>query len=750
MKTGAWLWGAALSAHMVLAGCGGGGGGGSVPPPAPPPTGKSPSSIVASAEPAPPTACPTGGITVRSGIDTNGNGVLDVAEVTSTQYVCNGTSGANGGNGTNGTNGVNGLNVLLTTTLEPSGANCASGGTKISGGQDINLNGVLESAEVTSTAYVCNGSNGTSGSNGSNGTNGINGANGSNGLNSLMSIVLEPAGTNCPNAGLKLTTGLDANGNNVLDAAEVSTTSYMCNSANGGTNGFNSITASIREPAGANCPNGGIRIGSGLDANRNNILDVGEVTTTSYVCNGLNGTNGANGTNGTNGTNGLTSLSMTVSEPAGANCTFGGLKLTSGLDINANNVLDASEITSTNYVCNGGTGSGMQWITVTSSSQLMTSNTGYLANNDVTQVILTLPAAPVIGDTIEVTGVGKAGWKIAQNINQTIMTKNLSPEAGVTWSPRNITGSWSAMSSSADGMRLVAATGFTSGHFSISSDAGSTWTTNSTVTGDWSGLASSADGSKLVATMRGGQIYTSTDFGANWVARDVARAWEAVASSTDGTKLVAVVNGGQLFTSTNSGVTWVPRDVARTWHAVASNWDGSKLVAAVSNGQIYTSTDSGVNWTARDAGRLWSAVASSEDGVTLFAGTSNGLMYTSTDSGVTWTPRDSVRFWTSIACSVDGKQVVASTNGNLYTSNDFGASWTPRDSARDWRKVTSSADGSRLAAAVFGVQIYTSQPSTTPGVNGSIAAGQYDAIKLQYIGADTFTVLSHEGNLVVQ
>jgi hypothetical protein len=117
---------------------------------------------------------------------------------------------------------------------------------------------------------------------------------------------------------------------------------------------------------------------------------------------------------------------------------------------------------------------------------------------------------------------------------------------------------------------------------------------------------------------------------------------------------------------------------------------------------------------------------------------------------VTWIGRDAPRFWRSIACSADGSRVVAATNGNLYTSTDSGVTWTPRDVARDWRVVTSSADGSRLAAAEWTGAVYTSQPSTTPGIAGSIAGVQYDAIKLQYIGANTFTILSHEGNLTVQ
>ena len=45
---------------------------------------------------APASVCPTGGITVETGVDTNGNGILDPSEVQNTQYVCNGANGTSG------------------------------------------------------------------------------------------------------------------------------------------------------------------------------------------------------------------------------------------------------------------------------------------------------------------------------------------------------------------------------------------------------------------------------------------------------------------------------------------------------------------------------------------------------------------------------------------------------------------------------------------------------------------------------
>ena len=70
-----------------------------------------------------------------------------------------GPIGLTGAVGATGPQGSNGLTALIKTTTEPSGANCATGGTKIETGLDANNNGVLDIAEVNAsqTTYVCNG-----------------------------------------------------------------------------------------------------------------------------------------------------------------------------------------------------------------------------------------------------------------------------------------------------------------------------------------------------------------------------------------------------------------------------------------------------------------------------------------------------------------------------------------------------------------------------------------------------------------
>ena len=70
---------------------------------------------------------------------------------------------------------------------------------------------------------------------------------------------------------------------------------------------------------------------------------------------GATGPIGLTGPAGTAGTNGLNALIITTIEPAGANCTNGGIKIESGIDQNSNGVLDLLEINNSEmqYICNG-------------------------------------------------------------------------------------------------------------------------------------------------------------------------------------------------------------------------------------------------------------------------------------------------------------------------------------------------------------------------------------------------------------
>ena len=201
-----------------------------------------------SAEP-PGLNCGNGGVRIDIGLDTNSNGVLDTDESLTTNYICD---------------GLDGLVSLTDVIVEPIGSNCPSGGFRINSGLDVNSNGSLEENEISANAFLCNGLNGG---------------------NTLIRTINEPIGANCSNGGIKFDSGIDLNANNVLDEDEITSSAFLCNGENGNLSLINISDVLVN----TDCPNGGLILDSGLDTNGNGILDESEILSTRNVCNGLDG-----------------------------------------------------------------------------------------------------------------------------------------------------------------------------------------------------------------------------------------------------------------------------------------------------------------------------------------------------------------------------------------------------------------------------------------------------------------------------
>ena len=602
--------------------------------------------------------------------------------------------------------------TLVRVAPEPAGTHCAAGGTRVQSGPDADANGQLADAEVTSTQYVCNG---------------VDGSAGAQGPSMLVRVQAEAAGANCARGGSAVLAGLDANGNGALDASEASSIAYVCNGANGtdGTNGSNGSNGS-NGPAGPTGPTGPAG-------------PSGPTGPTGPT--GPSGPAGPTGPSGPTGASGFDALVAVVAEPAGANCGYGGQRVQSGQDANRNGVLDAGEVAATSYVCSAAP-ADTRWVEVTGTAAQAVPNTGYLANSSST-VVITLPATPVIGDWIKVTGVGTGGWTIAQNAGQRISTMGLPGGNLIAWAAQTPTGSWTGTAVSADGTRQVATSA--SGELYTSTDSGAHWTLR--LTGQpWSGVSTSSDGMKILASVNGGALYLSTDGGANWSTDGSARAWSAVASSADGVRLAATAYLGQIWTSSDSGASWTARDSNRAWRTISASADGRVLVAGTNGAQLYVSTDYGVTWTARASAQFWWSTAASSDGKRLYATVDTGAIWRSDDFGTTWEAVATSRDWRGIATSSDGRYVVAATSGGtLYESPDGGQSWRSTADAGAWTTVASSANGVTLLAGKSGAALYggVRRSSTTPGVTGSLSGGQADALHLQYVGGGVFMPISY-------
>jgi len=334
-----------------------------------------------------------------------------------------------------------------------------------------------------------------------------------------------------------------------------------------------------------------------------------------------------------------------------------------------------------------------------------------------------------------------------------------------TWTQTSApSNNWVSVASSADGCKLVAAASassesvttspggrslttnyfYSDGLIYISTNSGADWIQSGAPSNNWSAVASSTDGTKLVAAASGDFIYTSTNSGFDWnVTSAPSNSWAAVASSADGTKLFAAANGDGIYFSTNSGLDWTESDAPITnWNSISCSADGTKEIAA-NGSQVWISEDSGATWTQTDLpSENWTAVCSSADGQRLFAGASSGPNGTSTNSGTSWTTNNYFSAFFAMQSSADGNKLFAAVlnvfgGGRVFPgiciSTNLGMDWI-QETNLSASALASSADGNKLAVcttAPFSVMlpggrmitegstasIYTSFTTPSPQLN---------------------------------
>ena len=142
---------------------------------------------------------------------------------------------------------------------------------------------------------------GEKGDPGEKGETGETGDAGANGHNSMIVIEkIEPGDADCPNGGQLVTVGIDIDDSGTLDEGEGNVSQKVCNGLDGedgenGVNGYNSLVEVT--PDTETCPAGGYNIKTGIDTNGNLVLDTdpNEVVTSVFVCNGIDGKDGTDG-----------------------------------------------------------------------------------------------------------------------------------------------------------------------------------------------------------------------------------------------------------------------------------------------------------------------------------------------------------------------------------------------------------------------------------------------------------------------
>ena len=262
--------------------------------------------------------CAEGGLRITAGLDDDDDGVLSANEIESTAYSCDGDPGVDGEDGRHGVDGEDGFTTLIDVSDEPPSPDgeCLFGGTRIEAGLDLDRNGELSDEEITAVQVVC--------------------VVPVNEHMTLVSNSQELPGDHCEHGGVRTDIGIDDDNDMQLDPEEVDDTTYLCNEVilvPGQTALLVSIPATETQ-----CPFGGYVLTSGLDADYDGVLDSEEIANVLLVCDGRDG---------------YVSLSDTEPYEGPACSDQGGWRLRTGLDLDYDGVLDSGEILSNSIVCNG-------------------------------------------------------------------------------------------------------------------------------------------------------------------------------------------------------------------------------------------------------------------------------------------------------------------------------------------------------------------------------------------------------------
>ena len=260
-----------------------------------------------------------------------------------------------------------------------------------------------------------------------------------------------------------------------------------------------------------------------------------------------------------------------------------------------------------------------------------------------------------------------------------------------------------------------------------STDSGATWTNGADLGGSVNSIAANATGQYVVVIVQVNgtavpAVYRSTDYGATFnVLSNSPDYWNlganCIACDSTGQHLYVGTYNGDLYVSSNSGANWNSVSLFYSVYNISCSQSG-KYVYALANTNVYISTNYGQAWSTAIIISNYGCnqVACDWSGQNLVAACNGDGIYRSTNYGQTWT-RTSAPFspsvgngtyYNKIACNSTGQRIIAMDNNNetIYLSLDAGTTWTLQytpESMTDnaFIGVSMSADGTQYAAGFY-------------------------------------------------
>ena len=248
------------------------------------------------------------------------------------------------------------------------------------------------------------------------------------------------------------------------------------------------------------------------------------------------------------------------------------------------------------------------------------------------------------------------------------------------------------------------------GELFASSDQGANWTVRATLPlRDAVGLGAGATASDLFLASRSGVVYRSSDAGYGWSAVGAVSASDVVdLQLRTNLSLVLLTASGTIYRSTDNGANFTAVTALTGSEFVSLGLAAQdRLYVLTRTGDVAESVDGGTNWTFVGTLPVSDAVRLRAIGNSLYVVTGTGDIYRSTDRGVSWSAIGTLSQVGMTAMTRGlGTLIVSTAGGEVATSAD-GAAWT-------WQGAIN-----QLTVMALGVDL----PATTSAEPRSVGVG---------------------------
>ncbi|MBA3647751.1 MAG: T9SS type A sorting domain-containing protein [Chitinophagales bacterium] len=241
-------------------------------------------------------------------------------------------------------------------------------------------------------------------------------------------------------------------------------------------------------------------------------------------------------------------------------------------------------------------------------------------------------------------------------------------------------------------------------------------------------------GTTIYAGTAGGQIYSVSGFGNEWVKENSGLPYYKINAILPAGMFAATYGGG-IYLSTDLGINWTESNSGLGNLNVNTLVQSGTMLLAGTDSGMYYSSDNAATWNICQSGLTSSSRINSTllSGSEVYASTIAGAIFSSNDNGINWNLKGNILAYSHLVLS-DSDTLYEENFGLIRESDDGGVTWNFWSHLNNYEYVTAmiKTGSSFIAGSPTGVQI-----STDNGTSWQHSTDKY-VFALMLSGANLF------------